>query len=176
MIQDLLDASKIRAGQGLTVKMMDMELISVVKTMIDEMSTVHGPRFELKAPPKLKGYWSPDNLQRALENLLMNAIKYGSDLHQITISIETENNLVKLYIHNWGAHIPEGDLKTLFDLYKRTDEAEKTNAKAWGLGLTLVKGVIEAHGGTISVESSASNGTTFKMIFPRDSRMPITSS
>jgi signal transduction histidine kinase len=169
MIQDLLDASRIKAGKSLEIEVGECEIVSLVKSACDELTALYGANFRLGAPEALVGYWSSAELRRAIENLGSNAIKYGDITRPISVSIETLGDAVEISVHNFGSHIPSGDLPLLFDAFMRS-RSSGGRARGWGLGLSLVRGVAEAHGGTIRVESDESSGTTFTLRLPRDSR------
>jgi signal transduction histidine kinase len=165
MIRDLLDTSRIRIGEKITIQKTLCDLVLISKEVLAEFVTVNGDRFVLKSPDELKGVWSPEGLRRIIENLLNNAVKYG-DAEPIHIALEKTLHGVELSVHNSGNPISPGDLPNLFAPYKRTGGAQTGSKSGWGLGLTLVKGMTEAHGGTVTAESSNSAGTTFKVFIP----------
>jgi signal transduction histidine kinase len=166
MIRDLLDTSRIRIGETIALQKNPCDLVLIVREVLVEFVTIHGDRFVLKSPEELKGVWSPDGLRRITENILSNAVKYG-DVNPIEIHLLKTQHGVEISVHNFGNPISPEDLPNLFAPYKRTGGSAQTEkVSGWGLGLTLVKGMTEAHGGTVSVESSKSAGTTFKVFIP----------
>jgi signal transduction histidine kinase len=118
----------------------------------------------------LKGYWDHNYLRRALENLCTNAVKYGRDGTKILISAHAKSSRVFLSVHNDGNALTREDQDRLFVLFSRGKSAEASGKHGWGLGLTIVKGVAEAHGGTIEVASTPQAGTAFTMMLPLDAR------
>ena len=88
----------------------------------------------------------------------------------MTISAKSSSHNVFLSVHNKGFPILENELSTLFDQFKRSKTAQAGGQKGWGLGLTLVKGITESHGGKVSVESNSDHGTTFFVDLPLDTR------
>jgi signal transduction histidine kinase len=126
---------------------------------------MNGDRFILMTEKSIEGDWSKKGIRRIIENLCSNAIKYGEPHRPITVSVLQESGLAAIEIHNEGRPIPAEDLPTLFDQYRRTESAERGGQRGWGLGLTLVRGIAEAHGGRVSVESSMARGTTFRVVF-----------
>jgi PAS domain S-box-containing protein len=170
MIQDLLDANSIRAGEALFLQMELIDLPLIIMNTMEDLITVHGERFVYKGPAVLEGYWNANGIKRIIENLSNNAIKYGSSKLPIEIKLVIKDNLVALSVQNFGNPIPENELKSLFELYKRSDSASTGIQKGWGLGLTLVQGVTKAHSGVVKVESSKANGTIFSVIIPLDTR------
>ncbi|MBC7397083.1 MAG: PAS domain-containing protein [Bdellovibrionales bacterium] len=167
MIQDLLDANRIRAGKQMVLDYSNCDLVGIARSVLDELISIHGDRFELKAETDIFGYWSADDLKRVFENLFTNAIKYGDPRSEITLEIEKRTKSVCISVHNWGNPIPHSEIPRLFDPFSRSASAEKNLRKgSWGLGLTLVRGVVEAHRGTIEVKSSANGGTSFIISLP----------
>lgn len=169
MIQDLLDASFIKAGEKLPIKISPCCMNTLVATVIDELSSIHENRFQVNAAETINGFWDGDGISRVLENLLLNAIKYGKDKAVVSIQLNIIDNTVVMSIHNEGEIIPPEDLAILFERFKRLKNTKMSEQKGWGLGLTLVKGIIEAHGGSVRVESQVKLGTTFFVELPLDS-------
>jgi signal transduction histidine kinase len=157
-IQDLLDASKVKAGHKLPINPNSCNMVSVASMVVDEFTMLHGHRFLLKSIEQLIGELDNDGLRRILENLISNAIKYGDNMKQIHITIADQNNKAMMEVTNFGRPIPIQDIASLFDPYKRADANQ--NIRGWGLGLNLVKGLAEAHGGHVLVKSSAGHCLT----------------
>ncbi|HXH73451.1 MAG TPA: HAMP domain-containing sensor histidine kinase [Bacteriovoracaceae bacterium] len=170
MIQDLLDANLIREGETLPLKFEECDLREIVNDSIEDLITVHGDRFILLGEGEFKGVWSCSALRRVVENLAVNGIKYGDLYTPVTISLSRfENDCFEIAVHNEGKVISSEDQKILFEPYRRTSSARLGQNKGWGLGLTLVKGIIDAHHGKIKVESGPGLGTTFSIQLPSDS-------
>jgi signal transduction histidine kinase len=85
----------------------------------------------------------------------------------VTVTLSQQGEQVELAVHNLGRPIPEEEQAILFQHFTRTKSAETSGKKGWGIGLTLVKGVAEAHGGSVQVESTPAHGTTFRVRLPR---------
>ena len=168
MIRDLLDANRLKAGKGISLDIEKCDLIPVIHETLQVLRTVHGDRFVFKGPTSLMGNWSCEGFQRIVENLCSNAIKYGDPDTPISIELSSDKDEIILRIHNEGHPISEEDQKTLFDQFKRTSQAEKGKQKGWGIGLSLVKGIVEAHGGSITITSADGKGTTFTLLLPLD--------
>ncbi|MGZ3699395.1 MAG: sensor histidine kinase, partial [Bdellovibrionota bacterium] len=168
MVHDLLDASRIRAGEPLTLQFTPGDLNAVIREVIEEMSTIHGDRFRLESPGAIQGDWDLDALRRVVENLIANAVKYGSPEKPITISLRSDTKSVVLMVHNEGQPIAESEIPLLFEQFRRSKSAQEGTKAGWGLGLTLIKGVVDAHRGEVRVESSAEKGTSFILEIPLD--------
>ena len=170
MIQNLLDANRIRAGGKLPLELAECDLKQTTKDTLTDLALTVGDRFELESETSVSGYWSCEQLRRVVENLALNAIKYGSQSDPVTVSISKDPEYAFLKVHNQGRFIPPEEQAVLFNPYSRSETALNSGKVGWGLGLTLVRGVAEAHGGTVSVESRPDQGTTFTVKIPRDAR------
>jgi signal transduction histidine kinase len=143
----------------------------LVDTVVEEMTRLHGDRFVVRAEPDVAGYWSWEAMRRVLENLLTNAVKYSNPESPITISIGVgKGDKMRMSVHNEGAALSPEDQVRIFRPFERGRSAEQSHQRGWGIGLTLVQGIIDAHGGTIGVESTPKGGTTFTIENPMDSR------
>jgi signal transduction histidine kinase len=170
MIQDLLDASQIRAGQALPIQIAPCEMRSMLIDVVEELTLVHGDRFVLRADQEIEGHWSCRGLRRVFENLANNAVKYGLPARPITIELRSLDQKVRISVHNDGNPLSREEQKLIFEPFRRSYSAERSAQRGWGLGLTLVRGITEAHGGRVQVQSEAGKGTTFTIEIPRDSR------
>ncbi len=166
MIHDLLDASRIRAGEKLSLSTGECDLDSLVRDVVDDVSLIYGNRFQVDSMGTTKGICSAEGIRRALENLIGNAVKYGTENNPITISLKRNSGGVELSVHNYGPVIPEQQIPALFQHFGRSKSAQESTKTGWGLGLTLVRGVADAHKGKLRVESSTEKGTTFTIDFP----------
>jgi signal transduction histidine kinase len=166
MIQDLLDATRIREGKPISMKFEYCDLCDVVQKTYEELNFVHSERFRFATPEPIMGFWNPAGIRRALENLGSNAVKYGSKGRLITITLYRTADNAMISVHNEGNEIQEADRAKLFDRFYRTKSAEEAYMKGWGIGLAVVKEVAEALGGSVSVESNKEAGTTFSITAP----------
>lgn len=166
MIRDLLDANRLEAGQKLPLQVERCCLNDVAMQTLEEMSSIHGDRFVLRASSTIEGVWSRSGIRRILENLCGNSVRYGSPHRPVTVSLKEEGGQVALQVHNEGTPIPATELPNLFEPFRRSSTARVSGERGWGLGLTLVKGIAEAHGGTVSVKSSEAEGTVFTVRLP----------
>ncbi|MFQ6108995.1 MAG: ATP-binding protein [Candidatus Aminicenantales bacterium] len=105
-------------------------------------------------------------LSQALNNLLDNAVKFSPAGKEIAVSVRREAENVLIEIEDKGIGIPQEEINKIFDKFYQGQNALKQSVKGTGLGLTLVKHIIEAHGGRISVKSKPGKGSTFSLIFP----------
>lgn len=161
MIENLLDANRIKAGVNLELVRSEVGLNSLLQETLVDLETVYGNRFNLITNDHVvNGIWHAESLKRIIENLCTNAIKYGDVRTPVTITINKENRDVSISVHNEGNPISPEDQSKLFEPFRRI-ESTQAMARGWGLGLTLVKGLTEANGGKVSVKSCPKEGTVF---------------
>lgn len=166
MIQDLLDASRLSAGEELAVNKGNCDLTNIVHETLDDLRNVHGRNIKfVEVTKSICGHWDCNGIRRIIENLCNNAVKYGDQTMPITVKVEpSKNSTICLSVHNFGNPIPEDEQKFLFQPYKRASTA--VDKKGWGIGLMLVKGVVQSNGGEIEVKSNQKDGTTFLVYLP----------
>jgi signal transduction histidine kinase len=176
MIRDLLDANRIRAGERLPLRLDTCNLGLIAHEVAEELRMLHGDRFVVEADQRALGAWSADELRRALFNLGVNAVKYGAPDRPIKFSVRCADRRALASVHNWGAPIPPEDQARLFEPFVRTVTGTgiESGYPGCGLGLTLVRGCVEAHGGAVSMASTAAEGTTFTLDLPLDAKVGIT--
>ncbi|MNN42828.1 Alkaline phosphatase synthesis sensor protein PhoR [compost metagenome] len=103
-----------------------------------------------------------------LQNLIGNALQHGSNKREVTLRLKGEADSVRLTVHNDGIPIPTDAIPTIFDpLVRSASEELGEPTTSLGLGLFIVKEVVDAHQGTIEVSSSERDGTTFTVVLPR---------
>jgi two-component system phosphate regulon sensor histidine kinase PhoR len=101
-----------------------------------------------------------------LVNLIDNAIKYSKDLKDVAITTGKSEDDVFIQVKDQGIGIPKGQLDKLFDKFYRVPTGDVHDTKGSGLGLSIVKHIMEAHGGRIQVKSTVGKGSTFRLLFP----------
>jgi signal transduction histidine kinase len=171
MIRDLLDASRIRAGESLALTMTYCDLREIAIVTLRDLGIAYGDSFMLEMQHEdIHGFWNEEGIRRVIENLASNAIKYGIPQQLVTVQLKQTEENVQIIVHNLGNPISPRDQKCLFEPFHRTTSAQLGGKKGWGLGLTLVRGVVQAHGGTVSLTSSEDEGTNFIVAIPKDSR------
>jgi len=170
MLQDLLDAMRAQSGAPLEVRFVECDLVEIVTQAVDHLSTVHGERFVLVAPEPVRGHFGIDPMRRAVENLAINAVKYGAPSRPITITVRQVHERAFILVHNEGSHIPPEQQESLFRAFQRLS-GDAGSQRGWGLGLAQVRAAAEAHGGSIAVDSLPEIGTTFTIDVPLDGRL-----
>jgi PAS domain S-box-containing protein len=173
LLRDLLDISKIESGQ---VKMHrdPTDLRSLIK---DEISLFKGQArdketgLSMEVDPLLNNVvCDADKIREVLDNLLSNAIKYTPARGQVKITARNaDGGGVLIEVRDNGIGIKKEDQLRIFDPFQRIPKpAMETDEESTGLGLTLVKRIVEAHGGEIRVQSEEGKGTLFTVLLPHD--------
>lgn len=175
MIMELLDATRANAGAGLSLHLEHGEAGTLASEVIGDLVLRFGDRFKLESKEPVHGCWDIDRLKQALNSLLENAVKYGEEGSVITCRIGSLNGRLFLSIHNLGEPIPREVIPVLFQPFRRSVEAERSTKPGWGLGLVMVQAIAEAHGGSVAVESTPSDGTVFTIDILCDARQKQTS-
>ena len=102
MIQNLLDASRLRAGQSLKLKFGECNLEKIVKDVVEDLSFAYGKRFVIVSDSDVRSYCSPKEMRRVIENLATNAVKYGTPSTPITFTLQQTETQISLAVHNEG--------------------------------------------------------------------------
>ncbi|MEG4393820.1 HAMP domain-containing sensor histidine kinase [Microcoleus sp. BROC3] len=165
MIQNLLDASRLRAGQSLKMEFEECNFELLVQEVVEDLSFAYGERFVIVSDSEIRAYCSRKEIRRVIENLAINAVKYGAPSRPITLTLQQTETQISLTIHNEGDPIALDAQSILFQQFRRTIAAEEQTG--WGLGLFLAKNITEAHQGTLAVESAEGKGTSFIINLPK---------
>ena len=170
LIGNLLDFTRTRLGQSLPVKQEEIDLALVCRRTVAELAAAHPEHtIHLHCPESLPGTFDATRINQMLSNLIGNAIQHGAESAPVKLTVSIESEHIVFQIHNQGAPIPESTLRKIFDLtpHRRKEDSKPENKFSHlGIGLFIVKKIVEAHCGTISVSSSAESGTTFVVSLP----------
>jgi signal transduction histidine kinase len=110
----------------------------------------------------------PDQIKTVLQNVLNNALKYSRDQSRpVELSIRQDKTYIVVEIQDFGTGIPEEELPRITEPFYRVDKSRSKNTGGYGLGLSICKTVMEAHGGKMEIASELGKGTTVKLFFPR---------
>jgi len=165
LVKDLLDLALTHMGSGIPVKRATMDLGDLLHDVVAEVAATSDRRIEIETTGSLEGAWDRARLAQALGNLVGNAVQHGSAHAPIrVVGRGDEPRTVTVSVVNDGAPIPADQIGGLFDAMKATSNGDRRHL---GLGLYIVAKIIEAHGGTVDVQSSAAEGTTFVVSLPR---------
>ena len=128
-----------------------------------------GIRFE-NSTDKCIAQVDVEQIQTVLKNILANALKYSAPENEpIKVYLSRDESGIQLEIQDYGQGIPDEEMDLIFEPFYRVDKSRNKKTGGYGLGLSLCKTIIEAHGGTISVKSSLGQGTIFSLLLPNSS-------
>lgn len=167
LISDLLDLGRIEAGYDLEMEPLRLEeviteAVEAFRPMAEEKQ--QELRWEQRELPLVNG--NPRRLRQVLDNLLSNAIKYTQEGGWVAVEAYEENRHIVVRVADNGIGIPLEDQPYIFERFYRVESEETEDIQGTGLGLTIVKSVIERHGGRVWVESQPGAGTTFTFVLP----------
>ncbi|MBE1443676.1 ATP-binding protein [Paenibacillus sp. OAS669] len=170
LIDEWLDISKIEAG-ALRVHLQPVRVQAVVQSAIERMPQHTGAlhaAFELELGDDLPLLCADRlRLEQVLVNLFTNAIRYNQRQPVIRLSTTTDDRFVHIRVQDNGIGIEAEHLEHIFDRFYRVDVSSSRHTGGTGLGLAISKGIIEAHGGTIHVESTPGSGSVFTLSVPK---------
>ncbi|MCB0246391.1 MAG: HAMP domain-containing protein [Anaerolineae bacterium] len=167
LVRDLLLLAESDAGAPLQLR--PVELDTLLLEIYREGMLIANNRLKMRLGHEdqavIQG--DPDRLKQLLLNLVNNAIAYTPDGGTVTLSLHRRpDNWVRVAVADTGVGIAPEDLPHIFDRFWRQDKARSRKLGGSGLGLSIAKSIVEAHGGRISVESELGKGTTFEVLLP----------
>jgi signal transduction histidine kinase len=165
MIRDVLDFTRGQLGGGIPVEPAEANLAEICHRVVDETKAVHPQREILLATRgDLGGRWDGARLAQVVSNLVGNAVHHGQG--QIVVEAIGEERQVVLRVRNGGPPIPAEELPTIFEPFFK-GPGPRRRTEGLGLGLYIVKEIVRAHGGTVQVRSTSTEGTTFACVWDR---------
>lgn len=173
IVRDLLDFSTSHLGDGIPIDPYTVDLEQVCMNVVEEVRTFHPDRkIDFCASGELVGTWDGPRLAQAFSNLISNAVQHGKSDAIIDVAINGKPEGVVFEVKNDADLIPQAKLKTLFDPVKNfaiRPPSERTLSRVHnlGLGLYVVKEIVKAHSGQITVTSTQEAGVTFSVRLPR---------
>jgi PAS domain S-box-containing protein len=166
LIERLLDISRFGEGR-LVLDRQEIDLVAMVRAAIETMqpsADLAGCELTLTAPPTLWGNWDPVRLEQVLTNLLANAMKFGAQ-RPIGVTLSEDDTFARLVVEDHGIGIEPQHRKRIFERFERGVSA--LNFGGLGLGLWVAKQIVDAHQGTIQVDSAPGEGAKFVVALPR---------
>jgi signal transduction histidine kinase len=175
LVEDLLLMTQIQSG-GMDLQLRPIALDEVVDRATEAARPAAADRkidVEVAVEPNMTTQGDPRRLGQALDNLVSNAIKYTPVGGHVAITMSHTPDSATIAVSDTGIGIPKEDADRMFDRFFRASNAVKSSVAGTGLGLAITRGIVEAHGGTISFDSVESVGSTFSVTLPRidDSRL-----
>jgi len=169
LINNVLDFSRMDAG----VKEYNLQVADLVEVCRNSLEAYkfqlndHGFMIESELPvDQVKLKIDRDAVSQVLLNLLNNAVKYSGENKYILVKVWRNSDAALISVTDHGVGIPKEELKRIFDKFYRVSDDKTKETRGSGLGLTLAKHIVEAHGGSIEVESEVGKGSRFTIRFP----------
>jgi PAS domain S-box-containing protein len=165
LIDRLLDVSRL-STRDLRLEREPADLTEIARDVIfryEDAAAEGGSRIELKAHGPTLGYWDRSRLDQVVTNLVGNAVKYGAG-SPITVFLSAGSGQVRLTVRDAGPGIPPEHQERIFGQFERATPSE--NLPGMGLGLWLVRRIVTAHGGAVTVDSILGQGATFQVVLP----------
>lgn len=165
LVDDLTSISRIESGE-MEMNLKKFDIRKLVNEVYDEMNDLHkgsGPKFSFRqsADVEFKVVADRKRIKQVVINLLINAVKYGKQDGHISCGIYDMDENILVEISDDGDGIPPQALPRLFERFYRVEQSRNRDAGGSGLGLSIVKHIVEAHAQTIKVRSELGKGTTF---------------
>lgn len=170
LIDNLLESVRIESGQ-LAIRKQSVDIASVVeeaRALIGALLEQRGQRLETSFPddlPSVEG--DAPRLTQVFVNLIANASKFAPEGSPIRAGAESLNGRIVVWVEDEGPGLPAGEASSIFDRFRRGSEAEPEPG-GLGLGLWIVKSIVERHGGTITAERTSQNRTRFSITLPAE--------
>ncbi|MGH7752759.1 MAG: sensor histidine kinase, partial [Gemmatimonadales bacterium] len=168
LVDDLLDLARLESGQWQVqpqptdIAMAGREAFAA----FTERAAQRGVRFDLDVPPGAAAWVDPEAFRQVLDNLFDNAVRHTPQGGRILLTARPAEDAVEVAVQDTGSGIPHQHLHRVFERFYRADPGRSRQEGGTGLGLAIVKHLVEAHGGTVSIESAVGEGTTVRMHFP----------
>ena len=167
LVEDMLVLARADAG-GRPLRIVDLyldELVADCRRAVEVLATGRGVAIESGASPEIPFRGDEDLLRQLVVNVLQNAVQHTPAGGAITITLCREAGAVRIRVRDAAAGIPAGDQARIFDRFVQLDPSRRSHGA--GLGLTIAKWIAEAHRGSLVVESSGPQGTTFCLALPK---------
>ena len=169
MINNIVDLSKIEAG-FFKLNLSNNNIVVVIEEIVMSVTNFIGSKglniiFDTDTEEKIMAC-DPEKIERIVLNLISNAIKFSNEGDEILVEVKDLNDFVQISVKDNGIGIEFKDLNMIFDRFKQVDKSLSRNAEGTGIGLSLVKSIVELHGGSICVESEFGKGSKFIVRLP----------
>jgi signal transduction histidine kinase/NO-binding membrane sensor protein with MHYT domain len=165
LVNELLDISRLRLGR-LELQTEQVDLAEVVRDVVERLREEPAwatSEHTLHVEGPVRGWWDRSRLEQVVNNLLSNALRYGQG-KPVEVTVHTRDEAAWVVVRDRGIGIAPESLQRIFERFER---AASRNFGGLGLGLYITRQIVEAHGGTISVESELGRGSTFTVKLPQ---------
>lgn len=174
LIEQLLNVSRIEAGKALQMNWTEVDVVSLLAHCFEiqkSYTRVHNLVDAFSRRAGIKIVADQDKLQQCVLNLLSNAVKYAPDGGDVTLTLTPDDQGITISVEDQGVGIPKDLQPKLFGRFSRIERESIKGIKGTGIGLNLVKHLVELHGGKIWVQSEEGEGSTFFIWVPKNLQM-----
>ncbi|MBV9119743.1 MAG: PAS domain S-box protein [Chloroflexi bacterium] len=175
LIDELLDISRLDIVGELSLSRRQVDIVQIARSVIDAVASnlsSHQVMLSGEEGP-IVGYWDESRIDRAISNLVGNAVKYSPQGGKVEVNISTIDEggsaYVVLSVTDQGIGIPAADQQRIFDRFQRGSNLQE-RVPGSGIGLSYVREIVQEHGGQVSVQSRPGEGSTFTIRLPRDAQ------
>ena len=161
LVEEIADAARLQEGQRVPLHLSAVDVGAIVQTVVAQMEA---PRVTMEVGPTGRVRGDAARLERVIENVLHNALKYSPAHHPVSVTVGQEGAWVVVQVQDQGVGIPQDEVAHVFTRYYRASTAD--GIPGTGLGLAGSKHIVEQHGGYIMLESTLGTGTTVTLYLP----------
>ncbi len=166
MIGELLESERLTSMHG-GLTLAEVDLVALVREVAEDYSSAGAGVRVGSAPASVLLKLDRDRIRMALRNVIENAVKHSSpERGPVDVRIEQENSAVKVSVQDHGPGIPPDEQPLIFEPFYRVDKSRTRETGGYGLGLSMAKTIMTAHGGGIFLSSAPGQGSTFTLTFP----------
>jgi len=167
MVTEILETARLKSEYG-HLNLKETDLVKLIRDICITFEGQNpGIRFE-NTPEKCQIFADTEQIETVLKNLLANALKYSTaENAPVEIRLKKSDAGTLIEIQDYGPGIQDEELDLIFEPFYRTDKSRNKKTGGYGLGLSLCKTIIEAHGGTIDVQSNTGKGAMFSLHLPK---------
>ena len=169
MIDGLLTYSRLESG-AIEIEREEIDLLEIARASLMEIRSARAPgrTLDLEAPEELPTVWAdPQRIRQVLENLLSNAVKFTAEDERVLLRLRAERHDVVVEVIDEGIGIAAEDRSRIFERFYQVDSSSTRAFGGIGLGLAIVRQILDAHGVRIEVESELGKGSLFRFRLPR---------
>jgi signal transduction histidine kinase len=169
IVDSLLDFTRSHFGGGIPIQRSTVNLTAVCRDMVEEVRACHFDHSILFEADEVTGDFDRERMEQVFCNLMENAVQHGDHTVPIRVHLSTSEGNVTFSVHNQGNFIPEEVIANMFNPLKHWSANATNNpylGSGLGLGLYIAHEIVAGHKGRIDVNSSAQDGTTFKVTLP----------
>ncbi|HEY5523755.1 MAG TPA: HAMP domain-containing sensor histidine kinase, partial [Clostridium sp.] len=169
LVEGLSDIAKLeQTNLNLNKSKFDLSLeLEKIITSFKPLYKNSGSTIYSNLIPNVEVLMDRDKLKQVMYNLLSNSLKYSKINEEVLLTLKCENDSIIIEVKDTGIGISENDLPFIFERFYRSDKSRDKNTGGAGIGLTIVKAIVESHKGTIIVNSTLGEGSTFVLTFPK---------